>query len=377
MRIAIDARYLSREFSGIATHSENVVRHVVSLDPDNQYIIFVHQSFNRALDLPDNAEVIQAPGRPVSLFTLFQMGRLVREVRADIFHALFPVTPLFLKVPTIVTVHDLQALVMPEFSGRRFYPLQKAYELFYHTVYPSSIRRARYLIAVSHATRREMAFLIPETMANTIVIYPGIDPDFGAPVDEETLRQTVARYMLPERFALYIGNTRPNKNLPGMIRAFARMIAERDGMEDLRFVLVVQEDRFFEESRRLIRRLALESRIRICGQISEVEKRCFYDRASALFLATRHEGFGHPLIEAQACGLPVLAGNHASLPEIANQTALLCDTQDERNMADNLFRILTDEPLRQRLIEGGRKNIQRFRWDECARNIVDMYHHLF
>ena len=376
MRIAMDARYLSKEFSGIGNYCENLIRHLVPLDPENQYSSFVHESFDRDLDLPDNAEIIPSRSRPVSLHTLFGFGRAVSDTGADLLHSLFPIAPLFLKIPSIVTVHDLQALIVPEFTGRRFFLAKKAYDLFYRWTYPRTIRRARWLIADSYATRRDLGRLIPESRSNTMVVYSGLDPSVAEPVNEAILDQVAEKYKLPERYVLYIGSTRPNKNLPNMIQAFHFLREKREDMKDLFFVLVVAADRFFEDSRKIIRKRRLQKRMRVYKQISEREKLCFFAQAEALMLVTKYEGFGLPLIEAQTCGVPVLAGNHASLPEIANDTALLVDPDNPRQIANQLHRLLTDTELRRDLVEKGRVNAARFRWEKAAQAIRDMYHHL-
>ncbi len=377
MRIAIDARYLTREYSGIGNHSEHLVRRLTALDPDNQYTIFVHQSYDRELDLPDNSEIIHVPGRPVSLYSLFQMRGLIRECRADLLHSLFPILPLRLKIPAIITIHDLQPLVMREFSSRRIYPLRKAYEHFYRFVYPYAVRRARYIIAVSHTTRRELAALIPESRSNTIVIYPGVDPAVLEPVDEMTANQILTKMNLPDRYILYLGSTRPNKNLPNMIRAFWRLCARRKDMADMHLVLVLNEDRFFEDVRPLLERRRVRDQVRVFGQVSELEKRCLYERASALLFVTKYEGFGMPLIEAQAAGTPVLIADHGALPEVANGSALVTQPDSVVTISDDLYQILTDTELRAKLIARGRENVNRFDWDQTAQAILDMYHHLF
>lgn len=377
MRIAIDARYLSNEFTGIGYYSEHLAKHLIPSDPDNQYSVFVHESFERDLDLPDNAEVIPYHARPMSLNTLYEFGRAVNETGADLLHSFFPVTPQFLRIPSIVTVHDLQALRVPAFTGGRVYPVRKAYDLFYRWVYPSAIRRANYLISVSHATKLDVGRLNPQALAKTIVIYSGVDKSVGDRVGRADLQASREKYNLPPKFVLYLGSTRPNKNLPTMIRAFHRMQERFEETRDCYFVLVVNPDRFFEESHRLITKLRLQKRMRVYNQISELEKRCFYRMASGLFFVTKNEGFGIPLLEAQCAGLPVLAADHASLPEIANGTALLADPDDPTQIARRLRRLLTDDKLRERLIADGKENIERFSWNKAADAVREMYHHLF
>ena len=214
-------------------------------------------------------------------------------------------------------------------------------------------------------------------MCNLTAVCQGVDKSVGDPVGRADLEATREKYNLPKRFVLYLGSTRPNKNLPTMIRAFHRMRERFEGTRDCYFILVVNRDRFFEESHRLITKLRLQKRMRVYNQVSEIEKRCFYKLASGLFFVTKNEGFGIPLLEAQCAGLPVLAADHASLPEIANGTALLADPDDPTQIARRLRRLLTDDDLRKRLITEGKENIERFSWDKAASAVREMYHHLF
>ena len=118
-----------------------------------------------------------------------------------------------LRVPSIVTVHDLQPLLVPEFTGHRFFLLKRAYDIFYRWIYPRSIRNARWVTCDSHATKRDMWRLIPESRANSITIYPALEDGFAKSVEDNTIAEAQKKYELPERFIMYIGSTRPEQEL--------------------------------------------------------------------------------------------------------------------------------------------------------------------
>ncbi|MFC1600995.1 glycosyltransferase family 4 protein [Candidatus Sumerlaeota bacterium] len=382
MRIGIDARYLNNEYSGIAKYSEGLLRALSALDQENEYEVYVHSSYRRSLALGENFRVHQFPARPVSLATMWRFGEFVAEHELDLLHSLFPLAPLTFDGPLLVTVHDLQALIVPGFTARRNWFVRKAYDLFYGWAYPTTIKRAKYVLADSRATRDDVARYFPTKKDSAIVVLPGLDDEFREPIDPAVAQETSQRHSLPRDFLLYVGSTRPNKNLPNMIRAFAQLL-ERAHADDLReiqdlcLVLVVNPDRFFSESRQLIRRLGIQEQVKVFNNISEVEKKAFCHLARALYFVTRNEGFGFPLLEAQACGTPVLAARHSSLPEIAGDAALLVDPDSVEAITDGLLEILLNESLRRQLAEDGPKNALRYTWQHTAELTLEVYNHLY
>jgi len=377
MRIVIDARYLSGDYSGISQYSEDFLSHLALEDTQNEYIVYVHPNYRRQLPLGENFTVKRFNARPVSLGTVFQFGRVVRQEKPDLLHSLFPLTPLFYRGPLLVTIYDLQALLVPEFTGRRAWPLRKAYDLFYWWAYPTTVRRARYIVTVSEATRRDIARVFPRYAERAIVVHSGINAGELVHCPPEFVEETRRRFGLPDRFLLYIGSTRPNKNLPMMIRAYAAALREDPSLRDVSLVLVLSPDRFFVECAKLIRALKISDRVQIQRSITNEEKRAFYYACRAVYLVTKYEGFGLPLLEAQACGAPVLAANHSALPEIGGDSALFVDPDNLQEVTQGVRRILTDEALRRTLIEKGRNNLQRFRWEKAAKTIAQIYNHLF
>lgn len=377
MRVVLDARYLNGEFSGIAEYSEEFLRYLAAEDSHNEYVVYVHPNYKRQLPLGENFTVKTFEARPLSLATVFRFGAVVRHEKPDLLHSLFPLTPLFYRGPLLVTVHDLQALLVPEFTGLRPALVRRAYDLFYWWAYPTTVRRARYIVTVSEVTRKDVARVFPRHADRAIVVHSGVDADRLADCPPAIIEHVRRHFGLPECYLLYIGSTRPNKNLPTMLTAYAQAVRDHPEIADVSLVLVVSPDRFFAECRNLIRTLKISERVQIHRSISDEEKKAFYHGSQALFLVTKYEGFGLPLLEAQACSVPVLAASHGALLEIGGDSALFVDPDNPSAIAEGLVRILTDGALRRDLIEKGRRNLKRFRWEKTVKTVLQIYNHLF
>ena len=376
MHIAIDARYLGAEFSGIGVYSENLVEALARADDENEYTVIVHDSYLGHLKVGPNFRIVTERARPVSLRTVTTLSRLVRASGADTLHSLFPLAPLGWGGRLVVTVYDLQPLMDPEFTGRRNPAKRFLYDSFYRFAYPACFRKADFILSSSYATKEHIARLFPDVAEKVLVIHGGVDPDSFNEPDEAEIERTRAKRGIPERFLFYIGSTRPNKNLMNMLEAFDLFRTRHPEHEDLHWVMILSKDRFWEPVFSEIRRRDLLGRILILDQVNESEKQVFFHLAEMLYFVTKFEGFGLPLLEAQAQGVPVLASTHSSLPEIAGASAILADPDDPEAICDALERFYADPGLRARMAEAGRDNVKRFTWNRVAREIVNVYNHM-
>ena len=377
MRIVIDARYLTRQYSGIGMYSERLLEHLALQDKENEYYCLVQSDYTRPLALGENFHLIRYNARPLSLHTIFLVHRVIHRLKPVFFHSLFPLMPIFYRGKLLVTVHDLQPLMMKEWTGRRFYPVKKIYDLFYRWMYPHTFRRANWLITVSQATKDALGELIPEVLDKTIVVHSGIDPEASAPPNPGIFEGLKAKHNIPDQYILYVGSTRPNKNVPTMLKAFANLCERiKPDTGTIGFVLVLTTDRFFADIQHVVKEHNLGSRVKILEPVSQTEKAALYHHAELLFFATKLEGFGFPMLEAQAQGTPVIASNYHSLPEIAGDSAFLVDPDDIVSMTDALHRVLFDQSLRKDLIEKGKKNINNFSWEKTAGRVLEIYNHL-
>lgn len=374
LRIVLDARYLGRQAGGIATYSRELIEHLAALDPVNEYLCLVRDSFAGDLRVGANFRIVPRASAPLSLDTVLGLHRLLRHLRPDVFHSLFPVTPVLYRGAHVVTFHDLQPLQMREWTGRRPWPLGGFYRWFYRWMYGRAYRRADAVLAVSDATRRMLAEMDPKVPGEkTRVALEATPSDAADAPDPAVIEGLRRRHALPERYVLYIGSTRPNKNLARMFESFARARTLDPELREVGFVLALTRDRFRDETLQAIARHGLSEAVRIVESPDEEEKRALMHHADLLFFATRFEGFGLPVLEAQAQGTAVIAGNDGALPEIAGRSALLVDPLDTEVMARGLVRLLSDRHLRMKLAEKGQENVGRFSWETAAHRTLETY----
>ncbi|HBF34104.1 TPA: hypothetical protein DDW35_06035, partial [Candidatus Sumerlaeota bacterium] len=292
--------------------------------------------------------------------------------------SLSPAAALYGVKRQILTIHDLRPLTVAqdEVHGQRASQSPLA-NLFYKLTFPHNIRKATWLLSVSHATKRHLTNLFPSVEHKTIVVHSGVEQRYFSPPEATISQMIIKKLELPERYLLYVGNAEPSKNVPAMIGAFARCVRQYpERFASMQFLLAIGKDRHASECIRIAREWGIEDKVRILAAFTDEEKHVLYSRATLLFFVTHGEGFGFPVVEAQASGLPVLASNDASVPEITGETAFLVDPSDEQQITRNLAEMVFEDSLRNQMAVAGRKNVERFSWDETARKVLDIYQFL-
>lgn len=376
MRILIDARYLDGTFSGIATYSTQLLEHLALVDQVNEYTVLVRPGFHGQINLGENFELMSYGPQPISLSTMFHLGRSVDALGLDVMHSLFPLSPMMMRTPLMISIHDLQPFVDPDFSSRRLLPMQWGYNAFYRRVYPATLSRSRWAITASRYTRNLVAELLPEHLPKILVVPSGLAPDLREASFEGDPAPILTDHGVKEPYLLYYGSTRPNKNLPTQLRGFARYL-ERSGDTETTLVLILKKDRFFRDIRRVIKGESLEGRVRVLDQLPTQKKRAILARARAMLFVTKYEGFGFPALEAMAAGIPVLSAASGALDEICCEGAEYADPDDPEDIARGIAVVLHNSMRRAELLEHAHRRIQVFDWKTTAEHVRDVYTLLF
>ena len=263
-RIGIDARYLENENTGVGRYSYNVLSHLLEEDTRNAYTVVIRDDYRGGLPAGENATYVRVPYAPITLSSLLTMSARVRGLDLDLWHAHFPVSPLFSGTPYLVTVHDLQPLRVPEIGAGRPLHLRVGYRVFYRLAYRYALSFAKAVVAVSVATRQEIRDCFGIPLERIHVIHEALDDRFQRPGTSMRREPEKAKSVLPDRFLLYVGATLPHKNLGNMLRGFAKAL-ETPGREDLLLVLAGRESRFEKDSR---------SRTGFTGSVTWVRRIC-------------------------------------------------------------------------------------------------------
>lgn len=277
--------------------------------------------------------------------------------RVDVFYSPdFVLPPTLPSTRTLLTVHDLSFLRYPE----HFVPKLVQYLT---RVVPDSVRRADRVLADSEATRADLVELLGTPPEKVEVLYSGVDARFR-PLPQEGERERLrTRYGLDRPYVLSVGTLQPRKNYIRLIRAFARLSPRET-------VLVIAGGRGWLYEEVLEEAARFPDRVRILGFVEEEDLPALYRGARLFVMPSFYEGFGLPVLEAMACGVPVVCSGVSSLPEVAGDAALLVDPTDEEGLAEAMRRALEDEPLRERMRARGLARAASFTWDRAARQLL-------
>ena len=281
------------------------------------------------------------------------------RLRPDLLHALAFVSPLLSGVPAVVTVYDLSFRLMPD----KFPPAQRLYLNAFTT---HSARRARRVIAISESTRADVIARLGVPAARVDVAYPGVGSAFR-PLPASDVERFRSEKGLPERFVLYLGTLEPRKGLGTLIDALPAL---RAAHPDLHLVLAGGQGWGYAELFERVRALGLEAVVHWPGYVPAAELPWWYNAAAAFAYPSTYEGFGIPVVEALACGRPVVTTNVSSLPEAAGEAALLVPPGDVPALAAALAQALARSPAE---LEGGPAHAARFTWAATAASTVDSY----
>ncbi len=270
------------------------------------------------------------------------------------------VLPLVRPARTLVTVHDLGYRSFPDAhppAQRRYLELSTRW----------NVRVATHVLADSTATRDAIieAFDIPHEKVS--IVHPGYIPDLGPEPDQARIEQVKRRYGIVGDYLLFIGRIQPRKNLPRLIAAFAQIAPRYPGLNLVLAGPMGWQTGIITEQ---VRESHVNSRVCFPGYIAAEDKGALISGACGFAYPSLYEGFGFPVLEAQACGTPLLASTTSSLPEVVGQGGLLVDPEDTDAIAVGLSRLLEDSQLRQTLIQRGFDNLSRFSWDEAAERVA-------
>jgi len=368
-RFCLDLSPAVHQHAGLGRYAQELLLALAAADGQNEYVVFYNNPAAARVD--PSLERFPKITTPLSYkpwrlsamlahFTRIPQDHLFSGV--DLFHATDHLLPYFRRVKSVFTLHDLIFLFHPETHK----PLNR---WFLTLMMPRFLRAADAIIAVSECTKRDAIrfYGIPEEKIT--VIYEGVNPRFR-PVGPEAMAAVRARYGLPEHFILYVGTIEPRKNLTVLLEAFSNL---QSAICNLHLVFVGKKGWLYEGFFHRLRELGLEDRVIFTGYVPDEDLPAIYSAADLFVFPSLYEGFGLPVLEAMACGTPVVCSNTSSLPEVAGDAALLVDPTDVRALAGAMERALRDEILWATLRAMGMEKARQFTWEEAAQKTLTVY----
>lgn len=357
MILGIDAsRAVTTQRTGTEAYAYFLIRALIPLA--SEYGLRLRLYFNQPppADLFPHADHVETVNIPFArLWTHVRLAQELRRHPPDLFFTPAHVIPWTYRHASCATIHDLGYHYFPEAHTRR-------QSLYLRWSTRHNCRVSDFVIADSLATKNDLVSLYALDPEHVQVVYPGIDPDLKPVTDVEALTAVQYKFGITAPYLLYIGTLQPRKNLLRLIQAYAQ--------SNIQHALVIAGKKGWLSQPILeavwALPLSIQQRILLPGFVAEEDKAALLSGAAALLFPSLYEGFGFPVLEGQACGVPVLTSNSSSLPEVAGNGALLVDPLDTNQITAGLQRIVEDEALRTELVQHGFENVGRFTWQETA-----------
>jgi glycosyltransferase involved in cell wall biosynthesis len=364
MRIAFDGTTLTPGRTGVGYYTEHLLQHLAAHGND-EVVVLSNRPVETTRPLPPRT-LVTATTVPLPRVLWLQAvaPRVLRRLRPDVVHFTNGMMPFFSPVPTVVTIHDMSLTLYPG-----YHPLRRV--LLNRPLVDLAARRADAIITVSQSARRDIMRIYGADGSRIHVVHEAAAPAFRPVRDGATLERIRRRYGLADRFILYVGTIEPRKNLPKLIAGFAR----RHKAGDLPHQLVCAGpygwlSRDIEE---LIERLEIDDALRFTGYVPFDDLPALYSLAEMFVFPSIYEGFGLPVVEAMACGTPVVTGHVAALAEVAGGAVEHVERLDVDQLGETLVRLARSPERRHHLSLLGLQRSQVFSWERAARETLDVY----
>ena len=366
------------EHTGIGRYVRNLTRNLLIIDSANRYVLLgrVEKIKEHVGDLASsNLDFVEVVSPIYSLQEQVEMALKIDRLNLDLVHIPHYNVPLLCRTKMVVTIHDLNHLFISRELGSRGLGSIAAY-WYARFMLKTAVRKATRIIAVSEHTKSEVIEHLSACEDEIEITYEGVEENFqapeGGPHSEGGVRLQAIKdkHGIAGKYILYVGMMRPYKNIGGLMRAYSRLSMRNR----YRLVIVGKKDnRYYPEFMKLATELGLKKDVIFTGYVEEEELPYFYSGAHLFVLPSFREGFGIPILEAMACGTPVVASSSSSLPEVVGDAGLMAPPDDIDSLASAIARLLTDESLRAKMIDKGLKRVKVFSWEELTKKTLVIY----
>jgi len=375
LKIAINAWFYNQINTGSGQYLRYLVHALADLTPELE-IVLVAPEFtltDEGVGWPESVKIYSAPiKKPGNLAKVrFEQGYfpvIAQQLEADVAHVPYFGSPLSNRIPTVVTVHDLIPLVLPEYRGG---PLVRLYT----SLVGAAAANADLVLADSEASRQDILTHLKLSPDKVRAVYLAPAPHFKPAKTWDQIEYVTKKYNLPEVFALYMGGFDARKNLKALLHAWT-FVAGGLGNE-VKLVLAGNlpktDSAFFPDPLKMAKELGIAEHIVTPGWIDEEDKPALYSAARLFVYPSRYEGFGLPTLEAMACGAPVVTTNAASLPELVGSAAFQVDPDDTKGLAAPIISLTIQENTHNEMANKGYQQAMQFTWQKTAAQTLQAY----
>ncbi len=369
MRIGIEAQRIFRPHKfGMDIVAIELIRQLQVSDSEDEYVIFVNPDADICIRETANCKIYYIKNKIYPVWEQLLLPRAVKRAKVDMVHCTSNTAPLRLNVPLVLTLHDVISL---EPGAKYFMSLyQEIGRIYRRWLIPKIVSKCSRLITVSHSEVPHICKKIPAAKGKISVIYNGLDQRFR-PTDEAERKKVRNKYQLPQQYIAFLGNTDPRKNIHHVLLAYCVYLKHSRKKAPLTIL-------HFNESRlaSLLHRLKITHiapYIRTIGYLDFEDMPGFYSASDMFLFPSLREGFGMPVLEAMACGTPVITSDASSMPEIAGGAALLADPFNVDDIALNMLHLEESPETAEELRQKGLRRSKEFSWKTMAQQVSEVY----
>lgn len=370
MKIAIEAQRIFRTNKhGMDFVALESIRELQKIDHENEYFIFVSPGEDKCLKESDNMHIIELKCPTYPLWEQVVLPRAVNRIQPDMLHCTSNTAPIHCSVPLVLTLHDIIYLEKRQSSNFSWYQ-----EMGWHyrrLVVPRILPKCKKIITVSQFERKRILDVLQLPEEQLVAVYNGFSNHFHLqPKSPEITR----KYIDADNYLFFLGNTDPKKNTPRVLKAYSDYLKQSSRKLPLLIADLKEDaiDRILEEEKIT----DIKSHLRSPGYIANIDLAALYGGAFAFLYPSLRESFGIPMLEAMACGTPIIAGNTSAMPEIAGEGALLADPYSAEDITAKILQLENDETFYQQQVEYGLKRSQMFSWRNTAESLLEIYKEL-
>tara|TARA_R110001632_G_scaffold64960_4_gene154215 strand:+ start:666 stop:1820 length:1155 start_codon:yes stop_codon:yes gene_type:complete len=378
MRIGIEAQRLFRPHKhGMDRVALELILNLQVIDTKNEYFIFVKPDQDTtAIKSTGNFKIVEIPGGPYPLWEQFKLPRMAKLYNCDILHCTSNTAPYFKNTPLITTLHDIiymeGSVLKLLMSKASLY--QKFGNLYRRIIVSKVVKNSRRLITVSNFEKENITNFFKLKNKDIQTVHNGVSQKFAVNSNVDRITKVKVKYELPENYILHIANKDPRKNTKSVLIAFNKYVKRTT--ENHQLLMLGCKDADLKMMLKDIGAMDLYDHIILTGYVSDEDLPVLYQLSQLFLFPSLREGFGIPIIEAMACGVPVITSNTSSMPEVAGNAAHLIDPNKTEDLCNGMLKIMSDNSYKNELIQRGIERSKQFTWNRMASKVLEQYKQL-
>lgn len=370
LRIGIEVQRIFREKKhGMEVVALELINEIQKLDKYNEYILYAKDDVdNTCIKEQDNFKIRTLSSSSYPIWEQIALPRAAKKDNLDFLHSTCNTSAINLSVPLILTLHDIIYLEKTDFKGTAYQNFGNLYRRF---IVPKIVDKSKLVITVSNFEKEVILNKLKLPEDKVQVIYNAVNPKFNINYSKDEVLAFKNAHSLPKEFILFLGNTAPKKNTLNVIKAYTEYLSAV--IEGLPLVILDYDRKLVEDTLKELGKEQLIKNFIFPGYIPSDKMPLLYNSSSLFLYPSLRESFGLPILEAMACGVPVITSNTSSMPEIASNAALFVNPFDHIEIKDAITRFFSDKDLQINMKEMGLKRAADFTWKSSAEQLLSIY----